>query len=141
MRTLRLLVLGLLVLGCEAQQGDPNVLYRGRTIRTWMDWAKGEDETLRDQAWEVLRQIGPEDYELTTALTETLKDENPTVRTLSLRALGNIGPKAKAAMPEVNKLISTGKGVMLREALQAMKKIEALPQTGRVPGTQPQESK
>jgi len=64
----------------------------------------------------VLAEVGPDAAEATPALTDTLSNEDPEVRSQTLMALGEIGPAAKAATPEIVKTLNDDKHASVKYA-------------------------
>jgi hypothetical protein len=129
-RQLWVLALALVLAGCENQR-EVNEYYRGKKLRAWMeDIAKGEEPQM-SQAVGVVNSISEDDVDLVPALAELLKDPNRYVRWWSLHALGNIGPKAKDALPDIERtwMNEKDRGV-LQKGLEVWRKVANLP-TGK----------
>jgi HEAT repeat protein len=73
-------------------------------------------------AAEALEAIDPETA--VPALIEALQSDMWDIKTVSARDLGSLGPKAKAAIPELRKALGHNKDLVREAAADALKKID-----------------
>jgi HEAT repeat protein len=64
-----------------------------------------QDSTVRDELLTILADFGPDAAEAVEAVTAALDDDLPRIRYTAAFTLGNIGPKAKSAIPALKKNI------------------------------------
>ncbi len=103
------------------------LLYQARpgksTPAYWVDNLRRGDPDTRVLAAQALGEM--RDRTVVSALTHSLKDPVRRVRIAAVRALGRIGPGARAAAPILREMLA-GKDEGLRdEASRSLEKIEA----------------
>jgi hypothetical protein len=126
MKKLGVLFLGIVIAGCETQR-EVNEYYQGRKLRDWMqDIVNGEDQQ-KNRAVDVINSISDEDVDLVPALKELLKDQDPYIVWWSLHALSRIGPKAKDALPEIQKSWEIRNSMVLKKGLETYRIVANLP--------------
>src|SRR5262249_52676861 len=111
----------------ELRNREVNEVYRGKKLRDWMNDLKSGDEFASAKAREVIESISEENVDLVPALQELLKDEDRGVRWWTLHALGKIGPKAKDALPDIERTWQTTDRLILRKGLEVWRKVADMP--------------
>jgi hypothetical protein len=124
----KVLLLGCLVVLAGCDKPDPDeadyYVHEGRTIADWFEDVRTEAPGGGfEEARDALLRLGPDDVEALPALVKNLKDDNPTVRRVAVRALGNMGPAAKKAENDVARAMSDKDMKVSRDAIRAFAKI------------------
>jgi hypothetical protein len=68
-----------------------------------------EDESVRLKAIDAVGSIGEADDEVMNTMIKLLSDKNNSVKTHAVRSLAKFGPKAKAAVPVLKKILEKGR--------------------------------
>jgi HEAT repeat protein len=91
------------VLLCPAAQ-KPEPKYEGKPLAYWIEkFQKAETDEARNAAEAALCAFGPDGAPAVPALMEMLRDRSPAYRARVAHILQEIGPGAKAAVPELVK--------------------------------------
>ncbi len=87
--------LSLLLSGCGARE----ILYKEKPITYWAERLRDRDEATRNDAVYAFHVVGSEGGAAVPRLISILHEPNPAVQAAAAEALGEIGPKAKEAVP------------------------------------------
>jgi hypothetical protein len=107
--------------------------FRGRPLRAWLEDAASMDTTTRQDAFDALDRMGPENREAVPELVQALQSGNSLVRAAAARALGRIGPAAREAIPALEEAAQNGERADLREIIDARGRIEGREGRGLLP--------
>jgi HEAT repeat protein len=113
--------------GCN--KPDPvdseSYIVEGRTISSWLTQLREDpdDDGNYLEVWEALSKMGPEDKEAVPALVAALQDENPKVRWVVVRCIGQIEPVGKDVEYAVARAMEDKDTRVSRAAIQASGKI------------------
>jgi HEAT repeat protein len=120
------LTAGLVYFSGVGPKADTQVpaVYRGRPVRAWLDDAGSIDPTLRTDAFKALSEMGPANRDAVPELTQGLQSNIFLVQAAAARALGRIGPNAKDAIPALEEAARGAGLAVLREIIEARKRIE-----------------
>lgn len=105
----------------------------GKSTADWKKQLTSTDPAKRLQAVQGLKQRANDSEVVVALLAEALKDENLYVRRDAARALGKMGPKARAAVPSLLPLQFDPEPSVRRAASQALHVIDPSA-ANRVPG-------
>jgi hypothetical protein len=119
---------GAMVLYAERNEALPDgrATIQGRPVQAWLDDLRSEDRTTYQESLQVLGSMGPTNADAIPELTQALQDPNPVVRAGAARALGRIGPAARAALSDLESASEIGSSLDLREMLEARSRIEGV---------------
>lgn len=127
-RSLRALVSAAFILvlaGCG--EGKPNVNLQEQLA------ALGGDADAKVAALAEIAKLGADAASAVNQIIPLLKDADPVVRRTAAYTLGNIGPAAKAAVPELKAMMQTGDRDQLTAVVNALRAIEpAVAPGGRI---------
>ena len=84
---------------------------------------RDKDVEVRMAALVALEQIGLEGQAV-PALTEALKDQDPLIRRIAVRELGNLGPQARPALPDLAAMLSRVEAAERMGVAQALVRID-----------------
>jgi hypothetical protein len=114
--------------GCN-NKPDPvdseNYLVDGRTLGSWLNQLRedADDPSSVQEVLEALQTLGPDDKEAVPALIAALRDENPTVRLIAVRCIGQIQPVGKDVEYAVAKAMEDKDMRVSRAAIKTSSKI------------------
>jgi HEAT repeat protein len=111
----------------EAKDTPPDHrLYSGRLLRAWLEDLKDDDQLIKEEAIEVLAQIGPPARAAVGPLNRMLKGENRTLRIRAALALWKIAGESKAAVTVLSGSLRGAGLTARRDALTALGEMGAL---------------
>jgi HEAT repeat protein len=115
-----------LLLGCSDNAFQREATYEGRPTSEWVQLAADDDVERRRNAVAVLGELGlTEADQSVPALAKAVGDADPYVRLLALKSLEKLAPKAKKAEGPVGRALSDKNKVIVKQALQTLKAINA----------------
>jgi HEAT repeat protein len=106
-----------------------DVTYSGRTLKAWLADLEDSDALIREEAIEVLAQLGATAKQAVPSLEKLLKHENRSLRTRAALALWKIDGNAKPAVTALAGSLRDSGPVVRREALASLAQMgaDALP--------------
>src|SRR5262245_57854930 len=103
-----------LSLGAAPGQDKAETKYSGPTLKAWIADLKDDDVLVREEAIEVLAQVGAPAKGAAKELQKLLKDKNRSIRSRAALALWKVGGDAKPAVSVLSE--------SLKEATAAVRK-------------------
>src|SRR5689334_10747116 len=85
--------------GCGKSQVPTERYFGGQPVSHWLEALRSPDPKVRNQAADVLGNVGPSDPRAVPALADAVKDEDAKVRDAAVLALSKLGPAAETASP------------------------------------------
>lgn len=82
------------------------------TLRPLTQGLKDEDYSVRREAAGILCSLGPKAEPVVRILSEFVRGDNPEAAFLAAKVLGSIGPRARTAIPALNKALTNPKSVI-----------------------------
>ncbi len=83
-----------------------------------------DDRGVREWSAHALGDIAPQDDRVVRALIVSLQDKDDYVRWKVVRALGNIGPRAKLALPLIKETVASSQEILRASGEKAIRQIE-----------------
>ena len=119
------LILSLTLPACAQKQTA--ITAHGKPVSFWLDELRNSDPQAREQAVNMLGNVGKADEAVMPALIGAVADADPGVRDAAVLALLNIGPDAAAGEDTLNQALSDPDATVRAHAAKALERVRGSP--------------
>jgi HEAT repeat protein len=123
MRLIPLCFIGLTVMAIGCAKSKP-VTVHGKPVEHWVQALHDPNVRVRQQAAQVLGNVGSSDPAVVPALAGAVKDPEPSVRSAAVLSLLRIGPDARGALPTLREAQNDKDPKVRSQAAKALARIQ-----------------